>query len=882
MKIASENPTVYQGTWRFSYQGNWDVDGKNGWKPQYQLEDVLPLATDQEAGIAKLYTSTGTNTDGSMDQNSITAALAELNEVQVSTTEPTEESVEVWINPEGESFDISTKQDKLIPGPGIVLEDNVISVGSLDYEEGAGIKLELPPELPAGYRPLSYIESDGTSCIDMDTTLRGDETIYLKFLIEGITYSEQGFSPFFGYSDKEYPLHEYRIERAQNHSITYSTTGDGNGPLGNLDQGEWHEYVVTLSDGSRLVDYDNKRKYGGPIGDWETTHNVALFGEWHNEYTDLTAWSMTPYHRRGLKIARFTQKNLDGSLKIDMIPAKRTEDNVAGMYDVVRDRFFPATIGNGFVAGEDRSRTVVTNDTVGGLGIRVLKPYHIPEEYKELPGIATNGTQRLDTGMQYRNTDSIEICYGLNAGPGSGDTWYLYHGRSSSSTNAAVGCRVNGSTKKYTYIWSPSNEGDTTINFVVGIGGKVHMMHQSVNGGSNLNFCVNNNVLGKSSSPNPSWRTDYTVVLFGNGTTSSQNAKMNFYYYRLWNKDGVLLQQLIPVSEKSTGTLGLYDTVSRRFITPYEGDALASAPSSQYAVSQTNSITIENSLKGSGFINVSDDVISLDTQSFEKSFLKNRDDATGTGTFYDSRTTDVYQTPSLNYQTIIGYHARGGGYGATAYGCEAYALDNSCTAIGCTAKATASYTTALGYNSASTNAYGVSVGYSAQAKSQYSTAVGASAVAQTYNYATAIGYGTLAQHTAAVAVGSQTKALGGYAVALGNTQTAANGSYSIAIGSHAVVNSGKEHSIQLGTGTNDATGKLQVWNWELLDKATGKIPAARIDMPESASALSDLTDVSLSSLANGQSLVYNNGVWSNAKAGVEVTYDTTHKRLKFA
>ena len=68
----------YEGTWRFSYQSNdWDTSGKNGWEPEYQIEDVLPIATDTVAGITKLYTTTGSNTDGTMDQNSITTELGQ-------------------------------------------------------------------------------------------------------------------------------------------------------------------------------------------------------------------------------------------------------------------------------------------------------------------------------------------------------------------------------------------------------------------------------------------------------------------------------------------------------------------------------------------------------------------------------------------------------------------------------------------------------------------------------------------------------------------------------------------------------------------------------------------------------------------------------------
>jgi len=66
---------LYQGSWRFYYDGTWDVEGKTGWLPQYQVEGVLPIADSSNLGIAKLYDSLGNNTDGAVDQATVTTAL---------------------------------------------------------------------------------------------------------------------------------------------------------------------------------------------------------------------------------------------------------------------------------------------------------------------------------------------------------------------------------------------------------------------------------------------------------------------------------------------------------------------------------------------------------------------------------------------------------------------------------------------------------------------------------------------------------------------------------------------------------------------------------------------------------------------------------------
>lgn len=62
----------YQGSWRFSYHGVWETDNKNGWVAEYQIEETLPIADETQMGIAKLYTTTGSNEDGAMTQKAIT------------------------------------------------------------------------------------------------------------------------------------------------------------------------------------------------------------------------------------------------------------------------------------------------------------------------------------------------------------------------------------------------------------------------------------------------------------------------------------------------------------------------------------------------------------------------------------------------------------------------------------------------------------------------------------------------------------------------------------------------------------------------------------------------------------------------------------------
>jgi hypothetical protein len=68
------------GTWRFKYSGTWSTDGKNGWLPEYQVNET-PLTAAQIAAINSGITSTlvgqittNANNIASLQQTSVTAS----------------------------------------------------------------------------------------------------------------------------------------------------------------------------------------------------------------------------------------------------------------------------------------------------------------------------------------------------------------------------------------------------------------------------------------------------------------------------------------------------------------------------------------------------------------------------------------------------------------------------------------------------------------------------------------------------------------------------------------------------------------------------------------------------------------------------------------
>lgn len=151
--------------------------------------------------------------------------------------------------------------------------------------------------------------------------------------------------------------------------------------------------------------------------------------------------------------------------------------------------------------------------------------------------------------------------------------------------------------------------------------------------------------------------------------------------------------------------------------------------------------------------------------------------------------------------------------------------------------------TVVGSNAGSGYQRATAIGSSAQASGLGATCVGSNT--------SCLGGSGQSQGGAATAIGSDTSANGGtcigsgctssYGVAIGrgynsSNRVSATGYKSIAIGvvdnttDEAQVKATAQNSIQLGSGTNSTAKTLQVFEYQLLDGNTGKIPDARLDL----------------------------------------------------
>ena len=109
---------------------------------------------------------------------------------------------------------------------------------------------------------------------------------------------------------------------------------------------------------------------------------------------------------------------------------------------------------------------------------------------------------------------------------------------------------------------------------------------------------------------------------------------------------------------------------------------------------------------------------------------------------------------------------------------------------------------------------------------------GTSSSTITDSYMTAIGYKALVRYSYGTAIGYQAKAATGSSSYIGpvaiGAKAEAMADKSVAIGYEAQTMGG-QNMIQIGSGINRTNDSIQVWDYKLLDKTTGKIPDDRLN-----------------------------------------------------
>ena len=186
-------------------------------------------------------------------------------------------------------------------------------------------------------------------------------------------------------------------------------------------------------------------------------------------------------------------------------------------------------------------------------------------------------------------------------------------------------------------------------------------------------------------------------------------------------------------------------------------------------------------------------------------------------------TTALVQTDDGPQLCVKTYDLNGGGGGTVDQTYDPTSTNAQSGTAVAEAVAPALKNTATGANSLAI--LGTSTG-------QNSVAIGKDSSAN-YLSSTALGNAANAYATGTVAIGYFATASKNYSIAIGD-QSSAQQNYSIAIGG--LARSAANSAIQIGKGDNSTANSFQVFNYQMLDGTTGKIPMGRLPIVQCTQA----------------------------------------------
>lgn len=337
---SNPGPTIYysnndslSGAWRFSYRGTWATDNISGWKPEYQVEDVLPVASPTEAGIAKLYTTTGSNTDGAIDQNGTTTAI----NTAVSTHNTASNA---HSNIRGTANGLATL-DANAKVPLSQMNDAVL--GNVSYQGLWNASTNDPflpnpsGELPAGYTQYGWIKTvSGTPYIDTGISYdyANEDEITVETKLNYLSTARAGYNSF-GFTSGNGSIYIWK---------TWQGVPTVNvGGLGATFASETDTVVSMKVDkvlGQNSITIDGTTTYGA-------TSSFANL----NIYVLSANNGGTPSSNQSYVKFYYVNISKSGTLVARLLPCKRNSDDVVGMYDTVRNTFYPVTGGVAEVGG---------------------------------------------------------------------------------------------------------------------------------------------------------------------------------------------------------------------------------------------------------------------------------------------------------------------------------------------------------------------------------------------------------------------------------------------------------------------------------------------------------------------------------------------------
>ena len=211
-----------------------------------------------------------------------------------------------------------------------------------------------------------------------------------------------------------------------------------------------------------------------------------------------------------------------------MIPVKKVSNGICGLYDIITKTFYPSSGAVNFIGKEFIS---------------------LPSDYIELESITSTGTQFIDTGYIPDYTTKVEVdCIFPCTSSGS---YYLFGARESSYVDNYSFQTTTG-VYYSKYGTADKSFGSSFANrMIIQKNGKYVSANETMTATNvDCNFTCKRN-----------------MYIFGcnSAGTLYGGCPVTLYRCKIWDKGTTLIRDYIPVQQKSTNTVGLYDLIEGQF-----------------------------------------------------------------------------------------------------------------------------------------------------------------------------------------------------------------------------------------------------------------------------------------------------------------------------
>jgi len=255
---------------------------------------------------------------------------------------------------------------------------------------------------------------------------------------------------------------------------------------------------------------------------------------------------------------------ISGELVRWFIPCKNNL-NVCGLYDIHTGTFYSSDDTNFLQPGSNDIVNNLQSCYIRGKSVcRILcndnVVWGLPKEYTKIPYITNPSTAYINTKVSANSNLRLDLTFSINNLQSSTQTYPIFGGRQSTTTNVFGGWYSSGVSTMYGHYGSRGyNEGHGNIKILDGL--ESNTIYKYSMNKNNLSVDEYNTVMTSYT-----FTTDIPIYLFAintNGNIDNRRLLGNVYMCQIWDND-ILVRNYVPCKD-SNNVCGLYDLCNDDF-----------------------------------------------------------------------------------------------------------------------------------------------------------------------------------------------------------------------------------------------------------------------------------------------------------------------------